>query len=172
MHDLVLTPDNLQLSRVNRSKAAVQDSEHFAINCKPNLLLSAETLSLTDAASDLLSYASAPNTLRAYESDMRHYRGWGGTLPAAPAEICAYIGQHAGQLAVGTILRRIATLSKAHSAANLPNPCTTEIVKSTLRGLKRKHGTAQKQARPLMRDELFLVLDRLGDGLRDQRDRA
>jgi len=41
-----------------------------------------------------------------------------------------------------------------------------------MRGLKRKHGRSQRQAKPLMRDDLFLVLDRLGTRLRDQRDRA
>jgi integrase len=41
-----------------------------------------------------------------------------------------------------------------------------------LRGLRRKHGKAQRQAQPLLRDELFLVLDSLGATLRDRRDRA
>ncbi|WP_233352180.1 site-specific integrase [Pseudogemmobacter humi] len=127
---------------------------------------------MTEAASDLLAHAIAPNTERAYHSDLRHFRDWGGVLPAPPAMICAYVGDHAGHLAVATILRRIATLSKAHSAARLPNPCQTEIVRTTLRGLKRKHRAAQKQAKPLLRDDLFLVLDRIGDGLRDRRDRA
>lgn len=172
MREAILTPDNLQLSEINMSGVVVSYTEQFAINCKNDLFLSADPIQLTDAASELLAHAIAPNTERAYHSDLRHFRSWGGTLPATPAAICAYIGDHAGRLAVATILRRIATLSKAHSAADLPNPCQTEIVKSTLRGLKRKHGSAQKQARPLLRDELFLVLDRMGHSLRDQRDRA
>jgi integrase len=146
--------------------------ERFAVNCKNDLFPTVDPIQLTDAASDLLAHAIAPNTERAYHSDLRHFRDWGGALPATPATICAYVGDHAGRLAVATILRRVATLSKAHSAAGLPNPCQTEIVKTALRGLKRKHGMAQRQARPLLRDELFLVLDRMGHSLRDQRDRA
>ncbi len=73
---------------------------------------------------------------------------------------------------MATIQRRVATLSKAHETAGLINPCRAEITKATLRGLKRKHGTSQRQAKPLMRDDLFLLLDRLGTTLRDQRDRA
>lgn len=172
MREAILTPDNTHLSEFNMSGSVASQTEQFAINCTNDLFLSTDPIQLTDAASDLLAHAIAPNTERAYHGDLRHFRDWGGTLPATPTTICGYIGDHAGRLAVATILRRIATLSKAHSAADLPNPCQTEIVKSTLRGLKRKHGSAQKQARPLLRDELFLVLDRMGHSLRDQRDRA
>jgi integrase len=128
--------------------------------------------SIMEKAEDLLRHSLATNTERAYESDLRHFRDWGGLLPASPDTICAYIAAHAGALSVATIQRRIATLSKAHEAAGLINPCRAEVTKATLRGLKRKHGTAQRQAKPLMRDDLFLVLDRLGSTLRDQRDRA
>lgn len=93
-------------------------------------------------------------------------------MPAPPAMICAYIADHAGGLSVATIQRRIATLSKAHEAASLPNPCRSELVKAMLQGLRRKHGTAQRQARPLLRDDLFAVLDKMGDSLKDTRDRA
>ena len=86
--------------------------------------------------------------------------------------ICAYIGDHAGQHAVATIQRRIASISKAHEMAGVPNPCRAEIVNATLRGLRRAHGTAQRQAKPLLRDDLLLVLDSLGDSMRDHRDRA
>jgi len=172
MRDLVLTPDNLQLSEANRARLEAGKAERIAINFTPGLVESATPVHLTDEASDLLAHAIAPNTERAYESDLRHFRDWGGSLPATPATICAYVGNHAGRLSVATVQRRIATLSKAHSAAGLPNPCQTEVVKTTVRGLRRKHGTAQKQAKPLLRDDLFLVLDRMGDSLRDRRDRA
>ena len=172
MYDLTLTPDNSHLSEANNNRLATYQGERFAINCTNEVFPLAEPIHLTEAASELLAHAIAPNTERAYHSDLRHFRDWGGTLPATPAMICAYLGDHAGQLAVATILRRVATLSKAHALAGAPNPCQSEIVKNTLRGLKRKHRVAQQQARPLLRDELFLVLERMGDSLRDLRDRA
>ncbi|VDC24367.1 site-specific integrase [Pseudogemmobacter humi] len=172
MRDPILTPDNLQLSEANTGQTEAGITERFAINCTHDLFPSTSPIQLTEAASDLLAHAIAPNTERAYHSDLRHFRDWGGVLPATPATICAHIGDQAGRLAVATILRRIATLSGVHSASGLSNPCETEIVKAALRGLKRKHGTAQKQARPLLRDELLLVLDRMGDSLRDRRDRT
>jgi len=53
-----------------------------------------------------------------------------------------------------------------------PNPCRSEVVAATLRGLKRQQGSAQQQAKPLLRDDLFMVLDRIGGEMADLRDRA
>jgi integrase len=73
---------------------------------------------------------------------------------------------------VATLVRRIATISKAHEARGLPNPCRSEIVRATLRGIKRTRRVAQREAKPLMREDLFRVLDAIGEGVKDARDRA
>ncbi|MCC5964153.1 MAG: site-specific integrase [Rhodobacteraceae bacterium] len=127
---------------------------------------------LTNEAADLLRASIAPASARALRGDLDQFTEWGGTIPASPNMICAYIAEHAGQHAVATIQRRLASISKAHDMAGLPNPCRAEIVRATLRGLRRVRGTAQRQAKPLLRDDLFLVLDSMGDSLRDVRDRA
>jgi integrase len=121
---------------------------------------------------DLLRHSLAANTIRAHQSDMQHYLGWGGTVPASPSEVAAYIAAFAGKLAVSTIERRTATLSKAHDTLGVENPCRSPLVKSTLQGLRRKHGIAQKQAKALVRDDLFTVLDAMADSVKDSRDRA
>ncbi len=54
----------------------------------------------------------------------------------------------------------------------MPNPCRSEIVRATLRGVKRTRGVAQCEAKPLLREDLFRVLDAIGEGLKDARDRA
>jgi site-specific recombinase XerC len=41
-----------------------------------------------------------------------------------------------------------------------------------MRGIKRTRGCPQREAKPLLRDDLLLVLDTMGDGLKDVRDRA
>jgi integrase len=121
---------------------------------------------------DLLRHSLAANTIRAHQSDMQHYLGWGGKVPAAPSEVAAYIAAFAGKLAVSTIERRVATLSKAHDTLGAENPCRSPLVQTTLRGLRRKHGTAQKQAKPLLKEELFAILDAMGDSMKETRDRA
>lgn len=136
--------------------------ERFAVNCNADTFLHEGHETLTDEATDLLRHSLAPATERALRGDLTQFQEWGGSLPTTPATVCAYIGDHAGHHAVATIQRRVASISKAHEMAGLPNPVRAEIVKATLRGLRRKHGTAQRQAKPLMRDDLLLVLDSLG----------
>jgi integrase len=41
-----------------------------------------------------------------------------------------------------------------------------------MRGIRRTRGCAQREAAPLLRDDLFLILDKMADGLKDLRDRA
>src|SRR5262249_8140301 len=61
---------------------------------------------------------------------------------------------------------------KAHRTRVTPNPTRSELVRTTLRGIKRARRCAQRQAKPLLREDLFLVLDAMGDGTKDIRDRA
>jgi integrase len=41
-----------------------------------------------------------------------------------------------------------------------------------MRGIRGEHGVAQRQAKPLLREDLFVVLGAIGDGLKDLRDKA
>jgi integrase len=121
---------------------------------------------------ELAQNSLSSNTQTAYLSDLEHFENWGGRIPAAPEMIAEYLAAHADILSVATLYRRLAALSKVHRSRGLSNPTTVEIVKSTLRGLKRIKGTAQRQATPLIKDDLFVVLEAMGSGLKDIRDRA
>jgi integrase len=179
MLDLVLTPDNIQLSTPNNGVVGPQETERFALNCTHEMsaeVLTEQFLSVEHSGSisvdELVRQSIAQSTRIAYDSDLRHFTAWGGTLPATPAMIASYIAAYAGVLAVATITRRVATLSKAHQALGEENPCQAALVIATLRGLRRKQGTAQKQAKPLLKDELFAILDSMGNSNKDVRDRA
>jgi len=93
-------------------------------------------------------------------------------VPAEPAVVASYLAAHAEMLSVATLVRRIATLSKAHETRGLPNPCRSEIVRATMRGVKRTRGVAQREAKPLLREDLFRVLDAMVEGVKNARDRA
>jgi site-specific recombinase XerD len=125
-----------------------------------------------EAVRDLIEHSVSDSTRTAYASDLKHFSDWGGALPATPEIIAAYVAAYAGKLSVATITRRVATLSKAHQTMAGENPCQSPLVKATLQGLRRKHGTAQKQAKALTREDLFAVLDAMGDGMKDVRDLA
>ncbi len=84
--------------------------------------------------------AISANTRAAYQCDLRHFLGWGGTLPASDAMLADYLADHACLLSVATLVRRLASISRAHQARALPNPTGSELVRATLRGIKRAHG--------------------------------
>jgi integrase len=86
--------------------------------------------------------------------------------------VASYLAEHAPILSVATLVRRVASISKAHAARALPNPTRSELVRATLRGIKRTRGSAQKEAKPLLKEDLFLVLAAMGNSLKDVRDRA
>jgi integrase len=139
------------------------DGPLSAINCTNNL------------PGDVASYVReslAPNTRRAYLSDLGEFERWGGSIPASAETVAAYLAARADTLAVASLVRHAASISKVHEARGLPNPTRAELVHSTLRGIKRRRGCAQREAMPLLRDDLLLVLDVMGDGLRDIRDKA
>ncbi len=104
---------------------------------------------------DYVRDSISENTNSAYRSDLRHFRDWGGTIPATDVMLADYLARHAGMLSVATLVRRIASISKAHTAKGLPNPARSELVKSTLRGIKRVNGHPQRRAKPLTKEDLF-----------------
>jgi integrase len=120
----------------------------------------------------LIAASVSDNTKRAYMADLAHFTASGGRLPATPEMVALYLSRFSQELSVATLSRRIATLSKIHKANGWPNPCQSEILRAAMQGLKRLEGAAQKQAKPLGREDLFLVLDVLAQTRRDTRDRA
>src|SRR5262249_58141932 len=109
---------------------------------------------------------------RAYWSDLRHFAPWGGSIPASPETIAAYLAAHANNLSIATLVRRLASLSKAHQARGLINPVRSELVRATLKGIRRTRRRTQQQAKPMLPGHLLLVLDAVGGGLLAMLDRA
>jgi integrase len=152
-----LTSDNPYLSRLKLGRV-----HGTAVNCTD----------LPDAVASYVRASLADNTRRAYLSDLQQFEAWGGSVPASTATISAYLAAHADNLSVATLVRRLASLSKVHQTRGLINPVRSELVRATLRGIRRTRRRTQQQAKPLLRDDLLLVLDTMGDGLKDIRDRA
>lgn len=94
-------------------------------------------------------------------------------MPCGPELVARYIAEHGESLAPASLERRLASISVAHAAKGLPSPTRSELVRSVLKGIRRTHGTAQKQAKPLLRDDLFTLLDAMvGNTAKDLRDRS
>ncbi len=127
---------------------------------------------LTGLVKDYVLASLAENTRLAYLSDLAHFENWGGQLPASAESVANYLAAHADSLSVATLNRRLAALSLVHRSKGWDNPTSSQLVKSVVRGLRRVKGTAQRQAQPLLKDELLAVLNATGAGLKDLRDRA
>ncbi len=169
-----LTPDNSYLSGPTNGTSGLEQEplspapegpdagRKFAIDCT----------NIAHAVASYVDAGIAPATRRAYRADLDHFRAWGGDVPATDAHVAAYIAAHATTLKVATLTRRLAAISVAHDAASLPNPVRSPLVRATMRGVRRERGSAQRQAKPLLREDLFAVLAAMGDGVKDARDRA
>ncbi|MFB2550160.1 site-specific integrase [Ensifer soli] len=143
--------------------------ELCAINCN---FVGQPFQGLSTPVHDLLSYSIAPATKRAYAADLAVYAASGRQIPSSPQDVAEYLAEKAGIYAVATLRRHLAAISKAHRAIGARDPVKSELVKSTIRGIRRTFGVAQRQAKALLRDDLFAALDKLGDRPKDVRDRA
>lgn len=120
----------------------------------------------------LISQSLSDASKRAYQSDIEHFKKWGGTIPACSETVAAYLAALSASLAVATIQRRVASLSKTHRAVGGDDPTKSEIVRSTMRGIRRTLGVAQREAKPILREDLFKILERMSGRPKDIRDKA
>jgi site-specific recombinase XerD len=121
--------------------------------------------------------SKAESTLRGYRSDWREFCAWCerhgvGPLPAAPETVASYIAERAGHLKPGSIQRRLNAIAEAHKAAGLGSPTSTGMVKNTMKGIRRKLGTAPVQKSPTLTDDIRAMVDASDVGLIGARDRA
>ncbi|MDA0163146.1 tyrosine-type recombinase/integrase [Solirubrobacter ginsenosidimutans] len=135
---------------------------------------------LAELAERARSYArgsKAANTLRAYESDLRHFGAWCDAraltaFPAEPETVALYLVDHAERLAVSTLRRRLAAISEAHQAARFSNPTVDSAVRVTWAGIRRAHGTAPDAKEAAVTEVVAAMVAPLGERLIDVRDRA
>lgn len=127
---------------------------------------------ISEEAKRYVRNSLAANTLKSYSSDLRHFLSWGGSLPATDIMLANYLADLAQTFAVSTLERRVAALSRVHRAKGLPNPATSPLVKAVIRGVKREKTVKQRQAKPLLKQDLVRLIDTLGNDIRDVRDQA
>ena len=87
---------------------------------------------------DSLEGAYAPNTIRSYRSDYRHYSDWCHKYQYDPINIheeqfADYILQMGNNLTVATIQRRVASLSSIFSLTKSTNPTKESVVILTIK---------------------------------------
>jgi len=107
-----------------------------------------------------INASQASSTKRAYASDLRHFLAHGGSVPCSPKHLAKYLAESANDgLAVATIERRVVAIHQAHVDRHHQSPARAEIVRQVLQGIRRILGTKQRQAKPLLKNDLLSVLD-------------
>ncbi len=121
---------------------------------------------------DLVAAATAPNTRRAYQSDLKHFLASGWSVPATSEQVARYLADHAATLGMATLARRLAALRAAHVGRGFPDPTKGELVRLTFRGIRRRYGRRQRRVAPLRIEHLLVLASVLGSTTREIRDRA
>jgi integrase len=119
-----------------------------------------------------LAQSQARNTRKAYRSDLEQFEAWGGVIPASPEQLASYLAENAAALTVSTLKRRVAAVAWAHRDQRLDDPSKSSLVKQVLKGIGRHHGEKQKQASPLLLEQLERIVVGLGHTHKDRRDKA
>jgi len=122
---------------------------------------------LTEIARGFVQASKAPNTLRAYRSDWRHFDRWCSehrvdALPARPDTVALYLaGMASSGAGAVTIQRRLSSISQAHQAAgHAPSPTQDFLVRQVMRGIRRTLGVAPRhQKTPLTAGELRRLVE-------------
>jgi len=128
-----------------------------------------------------LSFARAEKaeaSRRAYGSDFELFRRWCEArklcpLPATSATVAAFLACEVQRGSkASSITRRVAGIRHAHVVAGHTSPTSAEIVKSTLRGIRRSVGTAPARKAPLTADLMINIAEALPNTMIGLRNRA
>ena len=114
-----------------------------------------ERVVVNEALSAAYQAASSPHSIRALKSDLEAFDLWCRrhnrvALPASPETVADYLDARAEKGSKPASLGRYkASIAKIHMLLDLKDPTPASLVKLRLQAIRRRLGTAQKQARPL-----------------------
>jgi len=119
--------------------------------------------------------AFSENTIRAYRADFMHYQAWcqcnGLTpFPTTGEQLASYIDAMAGQFAVATLQRRVASLGSLLRLLELEDPTKGSDCAIALKRAQRKYGAPQQQATPLTAELMRALQQTCDSSLIGQRD--
>jgi len=128
----------------------------------------------------MISRAKAPATVKAYRNDWRDFELWCRShnlpsLPSTPEIVCLYASDLASSRAVGTITRRLTSITKAHQAAGFKeSPASSRhfVVGETMKGIRRVLGTEQHGKAPLLTADIRRIVASSPDSILGCRDVA
>ncbi len=111
-----------------------------------------------------LKNSKAANTLRAYESDYRDFSSFCSknnfsSLPTDPKILALYLTQLSNKSKFSTLKRRIASISVIHKLKGHYIDTKHPLIVENLLGIKRSKGSYQKAKKPILINDLKLLID-------------
>ena len=111
-----------------------------------------------------LKNSKANNTLRAYQSDFRDFsvfcaKNGLSSMPSQPKIISIYITHLSKSCKFSTLKRRIASISVVHKLKGHYLDTKHPIIMENLHGIKRILGSNQKAKKPLLINDLKLIIN-------------
>jgi site-specific recombinase XerD len=116
-----------------------------------------------------LKNSKSPNTLRAYESDFKNFSNFCiknnfSPLPADPKILSLYLTNLSRTSKFSTLKRRIASISVIHKLKGHYIDTKHPLIMENLLGIKREKGSNQKAKKPILINDLKLIIDSIDKG--------
>jgi site-specific recombinase XerD len=132
----------------------------------------------SEAMQRYLEAEKAPATVRAYRSDWAIFAAWCAergreALGASPETVAMFLAAQAEDGSrPSTLSRRAASIRYIHASAGLEPPTSSELVRATMRGIRREIGTAPVRKVPATADLVERMVAFTESDPRGLRDRA
>ncbi len=130
-------------------------------------------------AEDSFRAIRARATVHHYLIDWHQFCGWCyqqqmRAFPASPETVILFATDLTknGERKVSTIQRKFSAISKIHLHVGVPSPTHAPIARQFLSGLRRELGVAVDRKRPVMVDDLKVIIQALPDTLIGTRNRC
>ena len=111
-----------------------------------------------------LKNSKAHNTLRAYQADFRDYaefclKNGFNSIPSEPKVIALYLTHLSAFSKFSTLKRRLASIKVVHRLKGHYIDTKHPIISENLMGIKRKMGIKQTSKKPILINDLKLIID-------------
>jgi len=111
-----------------------------------------------------LRSSKAANTLRAYEADFKDFSAFCvknglSSMPTEPKILALYLTHLSATSKFSTLKRRIASISVIHKMKGHYLDTKHPIIMENLHGIKRAKGTNQKSKKPILINDLKMIID-------------
>ena len=128
-----------------------------------------------------LKNSKSANTLRAYKADFKHFSAFCiknglSSMPTDPKILSIYLTHLSNNSKFSTLKRRIASISVMHKIKGYYLDTKHPLIMENLHGIKRAKGTIQKAKKPLLINDLKMIINAIDEAKQSEnkkiRDRA